>query len=102
MGRLVKLKTGQGTILVESAISEETGMIEPAGGITDTVGKKLSDMLEVIQPIAESVLQARDRLAAKPDTVEVKFGLSVTAEGNMFVVHASADASLKVTFTWGK
>ena len=102
MGTLVKLETEQGTILVESGVSERTGMIEPAGGITDAVGKKLSDMLEVIQPIAEGILQARDRLTAKPDTIEAEFGLSVTAEGNIFVVHATADASLKITFTWGK
>jgi len=102
MGKLIQLKTDQGAILIESTMSEQTGRIEAAGGIENKLGKKLSDMLQVIQPIAEGVLQARNNLAAKPDKVETEFGLSVTAEGNIFVVKATGEATLKVTFTWGK
>jgi hypothetical protein len=99
MGKLVKLDTGHGTILIESSISESSGTLQQAGGITD-VKKKLVDILDVISPISESIIGSVDRLSKKPDSITAEYGLSITAEGNIFVVKAAVEASLKVTFAW--
>lgn len=101
MSKLVQFETEKGTILIESAVSEQTGRIEPAGGIED-LKKRLPELLQIITPIAEGIIKAKDSLSSKPDGVSAKFGLSLTAEGNIFVVKASAEATLKVAFTWGK
>ncbi len=101
MGKLVQLETDKGVILIESTMSEKTGKIVQVGGIEKKLGKKLSDLLEVVEPIADTVVKARDRLIKKPDAVSIEVGLSVTAEGNIFVAKATGEATLKVTLTWG-
>jgi hypothetical protein len=99
MGKLVKLQTAHGTILIESAISEKSGSLKQAGGITDTK-KKLGELLDVITPISESIISSVNKLSKKPDSITAEYGLSITAEGNLFVVKAAGEASLKVTFQW--
>jgi hypothetical protein len=100
MGKLVKLETEHGTILIESSISEKTGTVEQAGGGPRDIKKKLGDLLDVITPISESIISSVGKLSKLPDSVTAEYGLSVTAEGNLFVVKAAGEASLKVTFAW--
>jgi NTP-dependent ternary system trypsin peptidase co-occuring protein len=99
MGKLVKLETERGTILIESSISQNTGTVQQAGGISE-IKKKLGDLLDVITPISESIISSVDKLSKKPDSITAEYGLSITAEGNLFVVKAAGEASLKVTFAW--
>ena len=99
MGKLVKLQTAHGTLLIESAISEKSGTLQQAGGISDTK-KKLGELLDVITPISESIIGSVDKLSKKPDSITAEYGLSITAEDNLFVVKAAGKASLKVTFQW--
>lgn len=99
MGKLVKLQTEHGSFLIESAISEKSGTLQQAGGISDTK-KKLGELLDVITPISESIISSVDKLSKLPDSITAEYGLSITAEGNLFVVKAGGEASLKVTFQW--
>jgi hypothetical protein len=99
MGKLVKLETEHGSILIESSITEATGTLKQAGGISD-IKKKLGDLLDVITPISESIISSVDKLSKLPDSITAEYGLSITAEGNLFVVKAAGEASLKVTFAW--
>jgi hypothetical protein len=99
MGKLVKLETEHGSVLIESSISEKTGTLQQAGGPTD-IKKKLADLLDVITPISESVISSVEKLSKLPDSITAEYGLSITAEGNLFVVKAAGEASLKVTFEW--
>jgi hypothetical protein len=99
MGKLVKLETEHGSILIESSISERSGTVQQAGGISD-IKKKLGDLLDVITPISESIINSVDKLSKLPDSITAEYGLSITAEGNLFVVKAAGEASLKVTFAW--
>ncbi|MDQ3967044.1 MAG: hypothetical protein M3275_01465 [Thermoproteota archaeon] len=100
MGKLVKLETEHGSILIESSISERTGSLQQAGGGISDIKKKLGDMLDVITPISESIISSVDKLSKLPDSITAEYGLSMTAEGNLFVVKAAGEASLKVTFAW--
>jgi hypothetical protein len=45
MAKLVKLETERGSILIESSISEESGTLQQAGGISD-IKKKFEELLE--------------------------------------------------------
>jgi hypothetical protein len=100
MAKLVSLKAGKGTVLIESAVSERTGRIQQAGGVSKKIGKQLSELLEIVQPITESILESVQNLSERPDTISAEFGLSVTAEGNIFVVKVAGEGTLKVTFSW--
>jgi hypothetical protein len=57
-------------------------------------------MRNVITPLSESIISSVDNLSKKPDSITAEYGLSITAEGNLFVVKAAGEASLKVTFAW--
>ncbi len=102
MGRLIEFKTDSGIVLIESATGEKPGRTTRALGVEKKIGKKLSDLIEVIQPMTETIIESIDRLDKKPDSISAEFGLSISGEGNIFVVKAAGEASLRVTFTWGK
>lgn len=102
MGKLIQLKTDSESLLIESTISEKTGKFEQAGGIEQKIGTKLSDLLKVIHPLTDSIVNSVNDISKKPDSISAEFGLSITAEGNIFVAKATGEASLKITFTWGK
>jgi hypothetical protein len=88
MGKLlVKLETEHGSVLIESSISERSGTLQQADGISD-IRKKLGDMLDVITSISEPIISSFNKLSRLPD--------SITAEGNLFVVKAAGEASLKL------
>jgi hypothetical protein len=99
MAKLVRLETEHGSILIESSISERTGKLEQAGAPSD-IRKKLGDLLDVITPISETIINSVEKLSKLPDSITAEYGLSITAEGNLFVVKAAGEASLKVTFAW--
>ena len=95
MGKLVKLETEHGSVLIESSISERSGTLQRADGIND-IRKKLGDMLDVITSISEPIFSSFNKLSRLPDSITAEYGLSVTAEGNLFVVKAADEASLKL------
>lgn len=59
--------------------------------------QKLEDGLAQVGVLAEAVRTAVSR--AKLGSVEVSFGLKVSAEGQLIVAKASAEASLTISFT---
>ena len=99
MAKLVQLETEHGSVLIESSVSERTGTLQQAGAPIDTK-KKLGDLLNVITPLSELIISSVDNLSKKPDSITAEYGFSITAEGNLFVVKAAGEASLKVTFAW--
>lgn len=101
MNKLVEISAHGSTILIESIASEDPKKIVQAGGVEKKLEKRLSDLVDVIRPIAESVVESVERINKRPDKVTTEFGLSLTAEGNIFVVKAAGEASLKITFEWG-
>lgn len=102
MPQFVEVKTEKGTILIESAVSEKTGKLTQATGLGEKIVKKAMNLVDVIRPLTESIQESVDRLENKPDSATIEFGLSITAEGNFFVVKAAGEGSLNITFRWGK
>ena len=100
MNKLVKVESDSGTILIESTFSEQTGKMVQAGGVSDKIAKKLENLLEVIKPMTDTIVESVNTLQKKPTSISAEFGLSITAEGNIFVGKVSGESSLKITFTW--
>jgi Trypsin-co-occurring domain 1 len=97
MSKLVELKSSDGTsFFIESSDVKKSG-VQQASGHMD---KQFDKILEKIRPFSEAIIRNFQRLDTKPDTASAEFGLSVTAEGSIFVVKASGEASVKITLNW--
>lgn len=98
MGKIIELESGKSTILMETTDVGYEGSLVQAGGID--LEKNLDKMLERIQPFCESIINNFEKLKRKPGSASAEFGLSIAGEGNLFVVKASGEATIKVTLNW--
>jgi ribosomal protein S5 len=56
---------------------------------------------DAIEPAVEAAKVVLDRIKeARPDGVEVKFGVKVSGGANWVVARAAAEASFEITMTW--
>jgi Trypsin-co-occurring domain 1 len=76
--------------------------VEGEGGTVVQAGGKISfeDMLQKIKPFCESIITNIKELSVKPDSASAEFGIKVSAKGNLFIVEASGEATLKITLNW--
>ncbi len=88
---------GKEPILIQVVeVEGEDGTLVQAGG-----GKiSFEDMLQKIKPFCESIITNIKELSVKPDSASAEFGMKVSAKGNLFIVEASGEATLKVTLNW--
>jgi hypothetical protein len=98
MAKIIELESGKSTILVESADVSFDGSLVQARGID--LEKNFDKMLERIQPFCESVINNFEKLKRKPNSASAEFGLSISGEGNLFVVKATGEATNRVTLNW--
>jgi hypothetical protein len=94
--KLIELKRGNETILVEATDVQGEGIVQAAGSME----KNLDPLIAVVRPLSESLIEALQSLERRPNSISAEFGLSFNLEGNIYVVKASGEASLKVTLTW--
>src|SRR5690348_16721815 len=98
MGEILEIEIGNNdTILMESSEVGYKASLVQAGALE----KDFDKMLKRLQPFCECIIKNFQNLAKKPDSASAEFGLNVSAEGNLFVVKASGEASIKVTLNWG-
>lgn len=100
MAKIVELKSGDQTILVEASDLGYQGGVVSAGA-TDVAQKHLDKMLEIVRPFSESLLNTFESLSdRKPDSATAEFGIGISGEGNLFFAKLSADVNIKVTLNW--
>jgi hypothetical protein len=100
----------QGTpILVEFEPMRQYGVHEAArgpGNIPEELAGKsaraLDSAMGTIQAMAHRVTETVQdiKIAERPHTVSVEFGLKLDAEVGAYIAKASAEAGFKVTMTW--
>lgn len=99
VGKILEIEAGNNnTILIESSEVGYEGSLVQAGGIN--LEKNFDKMLERLQPFCESIIKNFESLSKKPDSASAEFGLNVAGEGNLYVVKASGEATIKVTLNW--
>jgi len=97
MSKLVEMKSSDGTsFFIESSEVKRNGIKQASGHME----KEFDKVLEKVKPFSEAIIRNFQQLDTKPDTASAEFGLSVTAEGNIFVVKAVGEASVKITLNW--
>jgi hypothetical protein len=100
LGKLVDLKTSsdEKTIFfIESSEVEGSSKVQQATGYTE---KEFDKMLKRVKPFCEAIVDNFQTLSTKPTSASAEFGLNVSAEGNIFIVKASGQATLKITLNW--
>jgi len=85
------------TFLIESTEVEDYDGVQQASGHME---KEFDKLLERVKPFCESIINNFQSLSNKPTSASAEFGLNVTVEGNVFVVKASGQATLKITLNW--
>ena len=102
-GKLIPIRVGSVEIEVEAvpvAGTEATSgkVSKAAGGVLDAFGRAQETIIAVAQSTADMIDQAG--AAARPDGVEVEFGLKFSVSGGVIMAGASGEATLKVTLTY--
>ncbi len=97
--RAVPMRVGEVDLLVETvplAGTEPTSALDKAGDrIVDAFAAARTAIMEVASSTAE-VVETLSARARRPDHLEVEFGLSFTAKGNVIVAGGEAGAALRV------
>ena len=105
MAQLVRMRLSDTTtILVEVPDEEGIRRVGAAEGIVESIDKKFGELVESV--ITENckllgeTFQRLTRHTAPPTKASAEFGLQVTADGNVYVVKSSVQASIKVSVQW--
>jgi hypothetical protein len=101
--RLIPVRVGGVEIEVEAvpvAGTEPTSgrVSKAAGNVADAFGRAQETIIEVARSTAEMIDRAG--AAARPDRVEVEFGLKFSASGGVIMAGVAGEASLKVTLSY--
>jgi hypothetical protein len=103
MGGSIPVRVGDIDLLVEAepvAGSEPTSRIDSAvERVEDAYARAQDAIVEIASSTAESIEKAAAR-AARPDRVEIEFGLRFSVRGDVIVASAAGEATLKVKLTY--
>ena len=103
--QLIPVRVGDIEIEVEAvpvAGTEPTSgrAAKAAGNVLEAFGRAQEAIIEVAKSTAEMIDRAG--AAARPDRVEVEFGLKFSASGGVIMAGVAGEASLKVTLGYGR
>jgi hypothetical protein len=99
MSKLMQVKIGDATILMETSDIGTRGVIQ--AGLEEKIVENFEKMFEAIKPLCESIVKTIESLGKqKPNQAQVEFGITLNGEGNLYIVKLSGEASIKVTLSW--
>lgn len=98
-GQLIPVQVGDIVIEVEAVTVAGTQPTASPAKAAEKVREAFGAAQETIVQIAKSTAQMIDRAgaAARPDRVDVEFGLKFSASGTVIMAGVAGEASLKVT-----
>lgn len=101
--RSIPVRVGDVDLLVEAELvagTEPTSRIDSAvDRVGDAYARAQDAIVEIATSTAESIRKATAR-AARPDGVEIEFGLKFTVRGDVIMASAAGEATLKVRLTY--
>jgi len=69
-------------------------------GVGDTVRKRMDDVLEPLRLYAKGIAAKVVAMEPKPDEVEVKIGISVSADAGIVFAKAGTEGQMEITLKW--
>ncbi|MEU8088647.1 CU044_2847 family protein [Micromonospora sp. NPDC049101] len=107
MAQTVAVRVGAVEVLVEVVPvggSQQTSVGERVDRVVDYAAGAFERAQSAVEEIAVSTARMVGRVTRRvgsPESVEVEFGLKVSAKGDVIVAGASGEASLKVKIIYG-
>jgi hypothetical protein len=99
VSRILPIRVGDVELFMETvpvAGSESTSRLSDAGDrVVDAFDRARDALVEIASSAADAVHRLEQR-AARPESLEVEFGLKFSAQGNVVVAGASSEAALVV------
>lgn len=103
VNRVIPVRVGETELLVEAvplAGSEPTSRLGDAGDqVIDAFGRAFDAVVEIASSAAGAITRLGQR-GARPEQVQVEFGLKFSAQGNVIVAGASGEATLLLRVTY--
>ncbi|MCX5596994.1 CU044_2847 family protein [Streptomyces phaeochromogenes] len=101
MDGLVEFKTDDGAVIVVEGVEDESGsrLVARADG-TVQAARTFESSLEGVRAAAESALRVFRDGSLKPDTVEIEFGVKLTAEAGALIAKSAVEGHLVVKLSW--
>jgi hypothetical protein len=101
-GRLLPVQVGGLEVMVETMPAVGSEQTSKTGDAIEAVGDAFARAQETIVKIAESTVEVMSKAAgaARPDRMEVEFGLKISAKGHVVIAGVAGEATLRVTLTY--
>ncbi|MFJ4768671.1 CU044_2847 family protein [Streptomyces uncialis] len=102
MDELVEFRTESGTAVVVDTDDADRGGSRPVsrGGGPAQAARTFESSLDGARAAAEAALRVFRDGTLGPDSVEIEFGVKLTAESGAVIVKGSAEGHLTVRLTW--
>lgn len=108
VGATLPVRVGDIELLVETvpvagtqATSAASRIADAADNVRDAFVRAQSAIVEVAASTMQ-VIEEAGRRAARPDTMEVEFGLKFSANGSVIMAGVSGEATLSVKLTYNR
>jgi|SRR5579862_1976488 len=95
-------KAARAPILVElvSRSGQATQVALDPVQLAERSAEALNSAMSTVRSMAARAVEAVSQLHTKPSSMELEFGLKLTAEGNAIISKAAVEGSVKVKLTW--
>lgn len=102
MDGLVEFKTDDGALIVVEGVEDESGSRLVARGDDGAVQatRTFEGSLEGVRAAAESALRVFRDGSLRPDSVEIEFGVKLTAEAGALIARSAVEGHLVVKLSW--
>ncbi|MFF4754100.1 CU044_2847 family protein [Streptomyces sp. NPDC002514] len=103
MARLVEFETEDGAVVVvetNDAGPPGTRLVARGDGPAATAARSFEQALTGVRAAAQSALRIFRDGALRPDSVELEFGVKLTAEAGAIIAKGTAEGQLVVRLNW--
>ncbi|WP_328496535.1 hypothetical protein OHS59_30400 [Streptomyces sp. NBC_00414] len=101
MDGLVEFKTDDGAVIVVEGAEDESGSrLVARGDGTVQAARTFEGSLEGARAAAESALRVFRDGSLRPDSVEIEFGVRLTAEAGALIAKSAVEGHLLVKLSW--
>ncbi|MGW6015405.1 CU044_2847 family protein [Streptomyces sp. NPDC055210] len=101
MDGLVEFKTDDGTVVVVEGAEDESGSrLVARGDGTVAATRTFEGSLEGVRAAAGAALRVFRDGSLKPDSVEIEFGVKLTAEAGALIAKSAVEGHLVVKLSW--
>ena len=108
MTYLVEMRVGgtdEAPQLVKVEVEPRADGVVPAGrrgDVAEKAARSFGEMLAMIRPTAERLVEAFGGIDDAPAQIAVEFGLSLSTQADVIICSATAQVTFKVTLSWSE